>query len=110
MIAGIFTLTFFIVEDFRWNPLKKYNYEYTEISFKSVLITSFLNFIIFSLKPLLSDIGRTVKLKLFGADSFTGNELYVNDKYEKCNGVHKTPYLNWSQLQELESVKQSSNK
>ena len=49
---------YFAGQDFEWNP---FNIEYTQISFKSVVLSSWTNLIIFVAKPVLSDATHYLK-------------------------------------------------
>ena len=55
------TSVFFYSADYKWNP---FNYEYTQLSFKSTLISSYINLIIFISKPIFSDLMRYLRKRL----------------------------------------------
>ena len=51
---------YFSEQDFLWNP---FNFENSQISFKSIILSSYANVILFAGKPLFSDLMRYLKHK-----------------------------------------------
>ena len=104
---------YFFRPDFEWNPLEK---QYTQISFKSIIISSEINLILFVVKPVFSDMIRhlkryvSAKMDLVHACLCSNSNSIDSDikskdktignintrKYQRCGTVYKRPYLRWS--------------
>ena len=106
---------YFYFEDVFWNPFKSYNIKETKISLKSMFISSYVNIILFQLKPVLSPIVTRLKRKLkrwrkqlrsgnknvssngnSDGDSSSENIQNGNGKqHEQCGLIYKRPKLEW---------------
>ena len=103
---------YFFRQDFEWNP---FNSKYTQISFKSIIISSQINLILFMVKPVFSDtiryLKRYISLKLnfmsskshsnsTGDDIKSKRNVIVDKyKYQRCGTVYKRPYLKWNKFE-----------
>ena len=83
---------YFFTPDFQWNP---FNSKYTQISFKSVLISSQVNLIIFISKPILSDIMRYCKNRIRGVRYKSGNIVTENFNCYRSATIYKRPHVKW---------------
>ena len=106
-------ILYFLRPDFEWNP---FNSKYTQISFKSIIISSEMNIILFMVKPVLSDTIRHLKrcisvkidsiyLRLCSKSDSTDYDIKENSnvivnkcKYQRCGTVYKRPYLKWNTI------------
>ena len=61
---------YFFSNDYQWNPFGNHDFDHTLISFKSILLSSYINLIIFIAKPVGSDTMRYFKSKLRHARGF----------------------------------------
>ena len=86
---------YFFLQDFQWNP---FNSEYTKISFKSIIISSQINLIIFISKPILSDIMRYLRNRICGIRYTYGNKVTENYNCHRCATIYKRPYLKWYKI------------
>ena len=83
---------YFFTPDFQWNP---FNSKYTQISFKSVLISSQVNLMIFISKPILSDIMRYCKNRIRGVRYKSGNIVTENFNCYRSATIYKRPHVKW---------------
>ena len=58
MMTWYIVALYFNGEDYQWNPFDAYQFKYTQISFKSVIISSGTNLIFFVGKPIFADLIR----------------------------------------------------
>lgn len=83
---------YFYSEDYQWNP---FNFEYSQLSFKSIILSSYVNLIIFMTKRVFSDVIRYTGKICFNKNS--------NDHYHKgeqrCQTLYKRPHLKLYKLQ-----------
>lgn len=106
---------FFTVEDYVWNPFgenKSTFGKYTQISFKSILVSSAFNLAIFALKPIYGDIMRFCRRKIGEPntqDDTSGQDLSLVNDYARCYCVYKRPYVKWYKKTETESSSLNSN-
>ena len=89
--------TYFYAQDYQWNP---FNSRYSQISFKSIVLSSWVNVIIFLTKPLWSDTTRYIRKTLCSKDGTYASSTIATDhdkgkKYQKCHTVYKRPYVEW---------------
>ena len=90
-----FAYLYFYAKDFEWNP---FDFEYSQISFKSIILSSIINLIIFVSKPSFNDIMRYLKGKIGKCKLLSkSNTKIINKKrdYQRCGTVYKRPYLKW---------------
>ena len=99
--------TYFFEQDFEWNP---FNFKYSNISFKSIILSSYINLIIFAGKPIFSDIWRYLRRHKncnISKESRRNTLSHINHDqatpktrfdYQKCRTVHKRPYLRWNEI------------
>ena len=92
---------YFSGEDVEWNPFESYNIKQSNISFKSVYLSSMTNIILFAFKPLYKDIYRVLRKRLYAAfnvldNNAVGTTQQVNDKnYQRCEFLYTRPYVRW---------------
>ena len=101
------TVNFYLYkDDFQWNPLKSYNFKYSQISFKSLSVSAQVNLIIFIAKPFCNHVIRYVKRKwqkckrckkVSIASPDTTANLLVGTEYQRCSSVYKRPHVKWDQ-------------
>ena len=76
-----------------WNPFEKYNFEYSQISFKSILISSQINLSLFMLKPIFSQISRKIRSCIHNKKNTsqrnTDDASFVQASYI----LYKRPYI-----------------
>ena len=96
---------YFFISDVEWNPFDK-SFKHSQISIKSMFISSTFNVALFMLKPFLSHILRCLRRKICivtstGAaidssyDIDTGNESINMHAHERCTTVYKRPHVQW---------------
>ena len=98
--------TYFYFEDFQWNPFGN-DFEYSEISFKSMILSSYINLVIFTGKPILSDVIRWLRKQMMNTCDKESNEKMsdkdnkrnsINDiaNVSRCGTVYKRPLIKWN--------------
>ena len=94
---------YFFYQEFEWNP---FDSKYTQISFKSLLLSSYGNLIVFVAKPIFGDMVRYLKKNIKGKSKLS-IASYKNpnipphdcqDDYQRCSTVYKRPYLKWKKF------------
>ena len=104
---------YFYEKDYLWNPFDKYNFEYTQISSKSLYISSCFNLTLFILKPLISDSSRYVRRKMdyyccnnnvdHNHKNNNNNEndvtIVETNVSQRCYSVYKRPYTKWQPVE-----------
>ena len=101
--AGIWI--YFKYDDVHYDPFDKYNFDYTRISIKSLLLGSYGNMILFIAKPIFGDIYRFC-LNNYKSKSGSGLRAHDHDRdihndkkktmnLEKLMFVHKRPKIQW---------------
>ena len=105
---------YFFEQDYEWNPFK---FQFTKISFKSVLLSSYVNLILFISKPICSDIIRWLRKRKRTCCKPNTNNTYnavamdnINTNQcikmlQRSSTVYKRPYLQWN----MTNKKSSSN-
>ena len=96
---------YFNAPDFEWNPFKN-KYKYSQISFKSIVLSSYVNLILFIVKPVCSDLLRYLKsvyvkcqktpnmnISLRNNTSSDNINTNTNTNYQRCGTMYKRPYL-----------------
>ena len=98
---------YFFADDTQWNPFKKYNFEFTNVSFKSLFIGSQSNLCLFILKPILSQIVRKMRKcaihkqknkkeeKNYNTIASTINK-HNDDIRQRSYVLYKRPYVHWT--------------
>ena len=75
-VSQLLIVIYFNYPDFEWNPLGNSNndkFKYTQISFKSLMLSSWFNLMIFISKPIFSDVMRFL--------------IRTKSKFSKCNSI-----------------------
>ena len=96
---------YFFGDDITWNAFKDYGLEQTNISLKSLYLSSMTNISLFMAKPLFRDIKKVIKRCLCMSypcdrDSNSGyagqgNNSIENDDCQRCFILHKKLYVKW---------------
>ena len=96
--------------DTQWNPFKKYNFEYTNVSFKGLFMATQSNLCLFVLKPILSQISRKIRKfivhKQHSNKKTDNNDYIMNTSPIKKNStgtknvqasymLYKRPHVHW---------------
>ena len=105
--------------DYKWNPFK--SFKYTQISFKSIMLTSYLNIILFVGKPVFTDAMRYLRKKTktvqcnplccncetettqnknignhdHGSNSVS-NQSQSQSQLQRCATIYKRPFVKWN--------------
>ena len=101
------TVVYFYGIDYQWNP---FDWEYTQISFKGISLSSLTNLMLFVAKPLVSDMMRYLRNNMCGRsskDDFNCNSdnpitstKQSEYTFKRCRAVYKRPSLKWYILKE----------
>ena len=99
---------FFTKDDVIWNPFGNDFNKYTRISFKSLLLSSWMNLILFMAKPVLTNFRRALlkfKRQCCNVCGFksnntsanhTSNNNVIQSKYNHvCDLLYKRPKIEW---------------
>lgn len=112
---------YFFAKDLEWNP---FEFEYSQISFKSITLSAYINIIIFVGKPIFHDIIACIKRasarSIDNNDRSSGQERrasiaemkHTTEKekgYHRCGAIYKRPYLKWVEHVQSRSVGDSNN-
>ena len=105
-------LFYFSGKDVEWNPFESYGFKESNISFKSVYLSSLINIILFAYKPVVKDMYRFVK-KLISSIRHPKNIIDtihnmnvqdghgVNINYahncRRCASLYKRPFVQWQE-------------
>ena len=104
---------YFSGKDVEWNPFESYGIKESNISFKSVYLSSTINIILFSFKPLFKDIYRLFRKRICAtlndSDSSVMSTIHsvsdspqVNNKNcQRCDFLYKRPYVRWRNKQRM---------
>ena len=92
---------YFTAKDVLYNP---FEFKHSQISFKSILLSSLVNVSFFVAKPLFSDVIKYMKRKfnhyknINNSNSGTGinSQIQLDKDIEKCYTIYKRPYIQWS--------------
>lgn len=105
-INSIINIYFYNI-DYQWNPL---DFEYSQISFKSIRLSSLINIALFVAKPLFGDLMRYLRGIVCHKDnSSTLTAAIVKQaEYQRCATVYKRPYSQWHKLENLEKLDSST--
>ena len=76
-----------------WNPFKQYNFQHSQINFKSIFVSSQLNLSLFVLKPIFSQINRKIRRYIYTGTIFSRNDdrQFVQRSYV----LYKRLYVHW---------------
>ena len=88
---------YFYSQDYEWNP---FNSQYSQISFKSMSLSTSFNLTIFISKPVWSDLMRCLRKTLCSKANMLNITVTDHDKgkqCQRCHTVYKRPYLKWHQ-------------
>ena len=97
---------YFEINDYIWNPFESYNFKYTQISFKSMYLSSMVNLTLFILKPVFSNVyiycrkKINIKKKAIDSDSKQLKQQVQSDNNDSfvlvpSYTIYKRPYLKW---------------
>ena len=96
---------YFFSKDFEWNP---FDLKYSLISFKSILLSTCINLIVFIIKPMITDTKRWFKKLIFGnkkKDNYDINDhvrqldlIKARVYNQRCATVYKRPFIKWKQI------------
>ena len=108
---------YFSGKDAEWNPFESYDIKESNISFKSVYLSSMINIILFSAKPLFKDIRRLLRkmtsptlncncldpnimTTIHSKPNSCDDDQRHNDKnYQRCEFLYTKPYVRWKKKQ-----------
>ena len=95
-------MIYFFRQDYQWNPFGN-KIEYSQISFKSLLLSSYVNLIIFIGKPLFADVMRLIKKCKMNGDKDNGGDYNYSDDGDvrRCGAVYKQPFVKWNELDKI---------
>ena len=114
LVSIFLTVIYFNYQDFQWNPFGN-KFQYTQISFKSLMLSSWFNLMIFVGKPVFTDVARFLrKSKLVNVinvcnchretDTKTVNNhdrslsAAVNENTYRCGTIYKRPWVKWNKI------------
>lgn len=101
-VIGDVIYSYFADEDVTVNPFESYDNigKYTQISTKSVRISSLVNLGVFVLKPLYGQVFRFFKKKLCctGKRGINTNIDSNSIKHERLNCLYKRPHVEWNKI------------
>ena len=89
---------YLFMEDKKWNPFESYNFQHSQISFKSLYLSSLSNLAIFILKPVFAEILQKIKQIHHKCSTPSTNDTKTRIKHDKCYSVHKRPFVEWKNL------------
>ena len=110
---------YFSCKDFYYNPFEQYEFQYTEISAKSVFLGSYGNITLFVSKPLIVDGWKWLYFKYQSCCNYnrkytknsntakhsrdnnstssnTSGIVIATSEYQRLLAVHKRPKVKWS--------------
>ena len=92
---------YFVGLDYELNPFDKYQFIYSKISFKAIMISSLINLILFMAKPIVSDLINCLRKNDHDATSKTSvvTMLTHQAEYQRCSTLYKRPYLKWYKIE-----------
>ena len=117
-IIVVMYFVFFIVwfyfsgKDAQWNPFESYGIKESNISFKSIYLSSLTNVALFSFKPLLKDIHRFFCKHIYSSKILCGSDTNIIDTIamdshnganihypnrQKCVSLYTRPYVQWQE-------------
>ena len=91
---------YFYTPDYQYNP---FNSKYTDISFKSLILSSYINLFIFITKPLYRDVLYYIK-NICSNDNNSAPTNHDSDvtHYQRCGTVYKRPYVKWNKINNID--------
>ena len=99
--------TYFRMGEVEWNPFEDYNFSHTQISFKSLFLSSSGNLVLFLAKPILSDMMRYLRRKccVWNPANVPDSSNHRNRVVkERCVGLYKRSHVRWQENTESISV------
>ena len=92
-IAVAMTVAYFFYGDVKFDPFDKYNFQYTNIRLKDVLLSSFGNILLFTLKPLLMDATKWLYSRCCKRNKHSQT---ANDDTQRLFTIRKRPKMRWN--------------
>ena len=90
------SMTYFTFDEAYWNPFESYGWKHSRIDFKSVFLSAAMNLVIFTAKPILSDIGAHCASRLCNTNPRRRHaHSQRKTSYDRCYNVYTRPYLHW---------------
>ena len=83
---------YFEVDNKYWNP---FNSKHTQINFKSIAMSSFMNLLLFVLKPIIKTICRFGKLVIKHKTCTIADKRVDGKLTQRSYLLHKRPIIKW---------------
>lgn len=103
--------SYFTDPDILYNPFQRYDIDESQISFKSVFMSSLTNLGLFIMKPVLSKVAKKILIqsKICNFKRMQNAGPNNNAKYDRCGLIYKRPKLHWNNKKKATTVTTKHN-